>query len=619
MKIRLFGLALMLAAASGMAEAGELTIVSLRDMHDVELRSAGITVPQRMTVHIQALGGGGDYGWSYKTDRMFAYGWIVNADDKSLVWRMAADNTSKSKDDRSFDGTVTLEPGNYEVYFTAYAFVYHSAFSHIEINIDHRDKSLTPGRPKKSDGFMSWFKDIWSGDIGKEWDKRSHAWGIDLLVDESVASSVTNFSAPREIPNTVVKAIGVGDSKLIRTGFTLAERTRLQVYALGETGNEGDLADYGWIVSIPDRQRVWEMRPGNTSWAGGAKKNIKYKDEVELGSGSYVLYYITDGTHSAADWNAEPPTDPLDYGITVSVPSERDKKLVKTFAYDEDKNLIVSLTKVRDNEYRSEGFTLKEPAKVRIYAFGERSNTRYQMADYGLIMDAKTRSRVWTMDLDRTYPGGGASKNRFVDEVIPLQKGSYIVTYQTDDSHAYDAWNDDPPFDPDHYGISVMGAGEKFNPAIVSKYVETRDKNVIAQIVRVGNNADRTEAFALPRTTRIRIYAIGEGRDREMYDYGWIEDAKTGSTVWEMTYGMTFHAGGGRKNRMVNTTIILEKGSYRLRWRSDDSHSFGDWNVDPPDDPQSWGITLYRDEGGDRPPIPPVPPARPGEPVEDDE
>ncbi len=69
---------------------------------------------------------------------------------------------------------------------------------------------------------------------------------------------------------------------------------------------------------------------------------------------------------------------------------------------------------------------------------------------------------------------------------------------------------------------------------------------------------------------------------------------------------------------MVNTTIILEKGSYRLRWRSDDSHSFGDWNVDPPDDPQSWGITLYRDEGGDRPPIPPVPPEKPGEPSDDE-
>jgi hypothetical protein len=92
-----------------------------------------------------------------------------------------------------------------------------------------------------------------------------------------------------------------------------------------------------------------------------------------------------------------------------------------------------------------------------------------------------------------------------------------------------------------------------------------------------------------------------------MYDYGWIEDARTGTVVWEMTYGMTFHAGGGRKNRMVNTSIVLDKGEYVLRYRSDDSHSYAEWNVDPPDDREYWGITLYRDVA----PEPPHPPSVP--------
>ena len=61
---------------------------------------------------------------------------------------------------------------------------------------------------------------------------------------------------------------------------------------------------------------------------------------------------------------------------------------------------------------------------------------------------------------------------------------------------------------------------------------------------------------------------------------------------------------------MVNTTLLLEKGEYRLRYKSDDSHSFGDWNTDPPEYPQYWGITLYRDDGT-LPPLPPTPP-RPG-------
>ncbi|HET6274190.1 MAG TPA: hypothetical protein VFG32_14510, partial [Bacteroidota bacterium] len=51
-----------------------------------------------------------------------------------------------------------------------------------------------------------------------------------------------------------------------------------------------------------------------------------------------------------------------------------------------------------------------------------------------------------------------------------------------------------------------------------------------------------------------------------------------------------------RKNRMVNTTILLDKGEYVLHYQSDDSHSYGNWNVDPPEDSQYWGITIYKDE-----------------------
>jgi hypothetical protein len=233
------------------------------------------------------------------------------------------------------------------------------------------------------------------------------------------------------------------------------------------------------------------------------------------------------------------------------------------------------------------------------------------MADYGSILDARTRNKVWTMDVDRTQHAGGALKNRYIDEVIRLPRGSYVVTYNTDDSHSYEDWNDDGPFDPEHYGITVMGAGNKFNANIVTPYVEERDKNIIAQIVRPGDDVDKSEPFKLDKTTRVRIYAIGEGQNREMYDYGWIEDARTGNVVWEMNYSMTFHAGGGRKNRMVKTTIMLDKGEYRLRFKSDDSHSYGDWNVDPPEDQQYWGITLYRDEG---PGIPPPPSMAPGLP-----
>ncbi len=585
------------------ARGGEKQIVSLKDFCDTELKSAGIELSQPAELHIKALGGGGDQGWTYKSDLLFAYGWIINAATRGLVWKMTARNSHRSGDDLAFDGTVNLAPGKYEVYYTAYAFSYNTAFSHFNVNIDHRNKDLFGDSGKKRN-FFSWFKDWFTDDIGKAWKKRCDGWGIDLLVDESVARHVGSFTPPLRSPDEVLQVTGVGDNAYIRKGFALSAPTTFTVYALGE--RSGEWSDYGWIQDATTNERVWQMQDEDEP-AGGADKNRKSYSTITLERGDYTLVYVTDGSHSAADWNQEPPDDPLSWGVTLSIPDSRERKNFKERPVEDFKNVIVQIVRVGDNQFRSEGFTLKQDAKVRIYAIGERSNERHRMADYATILDAKTRSKVWTMDVDRTMPAGGAAKNRMIDETISLPRGSYVVTYQTDDSHAYGEWNDDPPFDQEHYGVMVMGAGEKFSPGIVGQYVEQRDKNIIAQLVRMGNNEDRSERFTLDRPTRVRIYAIGEGQNREMYDYGWIEDARTGNVVWEMTYSMTFHAGGGRKNRSVNTSIFLDKGDYRVHWVSDDSHSFGDWNVEPPEDQQYWGITVYREDSSLPVPAPVAP------------
>jgi hypothetical protein len=606
---RISWIAFALAIASLGVQAGEKQVASLRDFCDTEMKTVGFDLDRPTTVHIKALGGGGDYGWTYKSDQMFGYGWIINADTRDLVWKMDVRNTSRAHDDREFDGTVKLQAGSYEVYFSVYAFAYHTTFTHMNMNVDHRNKPLFDEHPKKRN-FFSWFSDWFTTDISKEWERRCKEWGLDLYVDESVASRLREFASPKLQAGVVLRVTDTGNDAYIRKGFSLSDPTTISVYALGEQGNSGELVDYAWISDLRQNERVWDMRDYVRS-AGGAKKNQKAVSTITLEKGDYVLSWVSDDSHSSVDWNAEPPDDPLNWGVTLSVSDERERKNFAPTEVEEFKNAIVQIVRVGNNEYRSEGFTLKQDAKIRVYCIGERSNARRQMADFGTILNAKTRARVWTMDVDRSIHAGGASKNRMVDEVVDLPRGSYVVTYQSDDSHAYNDWNDDPPYDREHYGITVMGAGEKFSSAMVGKYVEERDKNILAQIIRPGDNEDRSERFSLDKTTRVRVYSIGEGQNREMYDYGWIEDARTGNVVWEMTYSMTFHAGGGRKNRVVNTVVVLDKGEYRLRWRSDDSHSFGDWNVDPPDDPQYWGITLYRDEGL---PVTPATPATPAIP-----
>jgi hypothetical protein len=92
----------------------------------------------------------------------------------------------------------------------------------------------------------------------------------------------------------------------------------------------------------------------------------------------------------------------------------------------------------------------------------------------------------------------------------------------------------------------------------------------------------------------VQVYALGEGVGRDMVDYAWIEVQGTGRVVWEMTYRTSEHAGGARKNRVFDGTINLPAGTYVVHYESDGSHSYEDWNDDPPDDPEAWGVTVRR-------------------------
>ncbi|MGC2237822.1 MAG: serine hydrolase [Pyrinomonadaceae bacterium] len=120
-------------------------------------------------------------------------------------------------------------------------------------------------------------------------------------------------------------------------------------------------------------------------------------------------------------------------------------------------------------------------------------------------------------------------------------------------------------------------------------------RTAIAQIVGVADDANKTVEFILKQETSIRIFAAGEGQTGQMFDYGWIENAETGKPVWEMKEPETTHAGGAVKNRKVDTVITLPAGKYKLRYKTDDSHSFDNWNALPPEI-NFWGIALYTKE-----------------------
>lgn len=576
---------------------GMKDIVSLWDFRDQEVKGAGFELSRDAEVHISAIGGGDRGFWrdmfnNEDESGMFASGWIINADTRELVWEMTLDNTSGRSSHRSFDDNVSLNKGSYEVYYSAHSYYRSSSFSTSNINIDRRRGS----RSSWSSGSFFGIFDRDNENLYDEFMDYAKDYGITISIDEARAGSVSEFTVPKKGGRMVLSIIGVGDGELIRRHLKIPHAMTVHIYALGEATNRDEEFDHGWLVNSSTRERVWEMADRHTRYAGGASKNIRWSGDVELAAGTYELYYVTDDSHSTEDWNAKPPYDPLMYGISISAANDRDVNAVSVGEIpDLDATAIVRLTKPDDNDFLTAGFSLKKDTKIRVYALGEMASDR-DMADYGWIVSAKTRERVWEMEGRKTSHAGGASKNRMIDEVITLPRGNYVAYYETDGSHSYRDWNSDPPYDEASYGLSIYGWGENFDPKSVGSFSEGDEENVIAQIIRVKDNRHMTKGFSLDRPTRVRIYALGEGVDRDMADYGWIEDARTGRTIWEMTYRMTDRAGGARKNRKVSTTIMLEKGEYELHYRTDGSHAFNDWNDDPPEDRIHWGITVTKEE-----------------------
>jgi len=545
--------------------AQDQLLAEIRDLTTNDVKMDGFVLEKEQEVSIRGIGAG-DREWDASTSA-----WILNKETRAVIWKVR--NAKRSRHSRGLDeytDLVKLPQGEYEVYYAAFPdwsrdiegfgelldYLADRVFHSNSHRREFRELGLTvrgTGRRVGREGVVEWHDQI-----------RKRA---------------------------LVSLGGLWDNEYVRQGFILEKPAQLALYAIGEITDDAT-DDYGWIINTKSGDRVWQMSDINTQGAGGAAKNRMVTETVTLPAGSYAVCFVTDGSHSYRNWNAPPPYDPAFWGITISVKNESDRKYAKTIDFKgiEEKNLIVDLTRLGDDEFRSKGFTLQKPVDVRVFAIGEGRDDR--MYDYGWILDVNTHKKIWTMEYDETEHAGGDQKNRMVNRILHLERGGYIVYFVTDGSHSFRDWNAAPPFDPEHWGISLSAVGEGFGAKDVSPYEERADKSALAQIIRVGNDERRQERFTLSKRSDVHIYALGEGESGEMADYAWIEDADLRRVVWEMTYRMTERAGGARKNRVFDGTISLPPGEYIVFYETDGSHAFGDWNDDPPDDPANWGVTI---------------------------
>jgi len=233
------------------------------------------------------------------------------------------------------------------------------------------------------------------------------------------------------------------------------------------------------------------------------------------------------------------------------------------------------------------------------------SGTRY---DYGWLEKESTGERIWEMTWESTEPAGGDRTNRKSEQIVTLTPGSYLLYYQSDDSHSHEDWLRTRPTNPERWGAAlfVLGSEEDVEAvevirnadaesdvdADVSVSVQAGEGRVLVDHTRIGNDADLRSGFTLAEESRLRITGAGEISTNGRYDYGWIENAETEENVWEMTLRNTEHAGGQARPRRFSGNVTLPAGTYTVRYVSDFDFAYGDFGDGAPNRPEEWGISV---------------------------
>lgn len=408
-------------------------------------------------------------------------------------------------------------------------------------------------------------------------------------------------------------------SELRMKAFKLSEDSELDISIVGARVPYSDqMYALGWILDADSREMVWAMDEENTRRYTDLKPLRIFEGSLDLPEGVYEAYYyagkpmlLSDDIENIDDLDEF--KDLIDnFGNIINKIFDQDiEKFVKirenyTFKLEStsrDFSIVDRSTPVLNNQVMAvvrprnltdvhQGFQVLDEINLVIYAFGEYSESDEVFMDGARIVNAETREVVWAMERWNTDWSGGSSKNRCYHEDIFLDKGKYILHYWTDDSHTFDDWAGVPPYDPFFWGITVA-ALDSDDVDLVKLYDLEANRNVLTQIVRIGNDKHKVRDFKLNNDLEIAIYAIGEGKKGYMYDYGWIESITDAEIVWVMEEEETEHAGGATKNRVYDGIIDLTKGEYQLHYQTDGSHSYRSWNEPSPSDTRNYGISLY--------------------------
>ena len=576
-------------------------LVQVDDLDVGELRHEAFRLDRPVRLSVSAVG-------SFETDArnaLAAYGWLLRRDDRAVVWQMTPGAATPGRGLLAHaDTALTLEPGTYDAYFTAFG----------DPSVREAPAGSLARRVVRLLRFGS-----------RPWARDKSKWAFTLdpadPADDAHAERLhgDERDAVPSGPDLLWAGGPAGHADYRSFGFQLDAPATLRLDATGEFASGP--SDFGWLDDLSTGRRVWTMTEENTEPAGGAAKNRRFTGTLDLAPGLYRAAFQTDRSHHPDGWNANPPLDPAAYGLFLY--TDAPERVAELDPWERLPRLV-ELTGVGDSATEAATFTLGDSVRTWVYAVGEMSSG--SPYDHGwLVRDGENGAgdTVWEMAYGQTRNAGGAERNRVEEAYVALAPGTYTLHFQTDDTHSPDRWRGSPPYHPERWGVTLFALSPDAAPVTVTRTAdraaeapapladaETGPGGLPVRLAPLGNGQTARRRFTLERRTPLRIHAVGELVRTSRYDYGWITDDEADDVVWEMTRSTTEPAGGVDKNRVFDGTVTLPAGTYTVHFTTDDSHAYGDFGQGAPADPAAWGIVVERADAPDAP-APPAPPPTP--------
>jgi hypothetical protein len=258
----------------------EGSLIRLDGIGDSQRVTRGFTLDRTTHLRIYSL-----FEMARDAHEAADYGWIVNAETREVVWHPGESRSARAgggEKNRLIDTEIELPAGRYVLHFGT-----DDSHSFSQFNV------AAPFDPLN--------------------------WGITLLPGAGFDAATFSTFDPTDGPRPLIEFARTGDDEFHEQAFELTRDSSLHIYAVGEYDYDDDqFYDHGWIVDAETGDRVWEMTGRNTKGAGGAEKNRMFDGIVDLPRGRYVLYFVSDGSHSFDNWNSAQPFDPQAWGVRVS-------------------------------------------------------------------------------------------------------------------------------------------------------------------------------------------------------------------------------------------------------------------------------------------------------------